>query len=96
MSTPEGSGRPKSQPQSGNNSKNASFRNKKMPSELIDAAKSGDEKAMEGFMQTHQKYINAVAEVRSHARTSLSSRPHPPLRPCDYSQPPFLPFRAGV
>ena len=67
MSTPEGSGRPKSQPQSGNNSKNASFRNKKMPSELIDAAKSGDEKAMEGFMQTHQKYINAVAEVRSHA-----------------------------
>ena len=50
MSTPEGSGRPKSQPQSGNNSKNASFRNKKMPSELIDAAKSGDEKAMEGFM----------------------------------------------
>ena len=67
MSTPEGSGRPKSQPQSGNNSKNASFRNKKMPSELIDAAKSGDEKAMEGFMQTHQKYINAVAEVCSHA-----------------------------
>ena len=28
-----------------------------MPSELIDAAKSGDEKAMEGFMQTHQKYF---------------------------------------